>query len=77
MPIYRVRCFDGHKWDEGEGGVQAQNEKEAAERVCGVPLVTSGTPVRLRAQVSASDKPGAKSLFYEQAEPAASEFFPS
>ena len=44
--------------------VEAQDEQEAAERVCGRPLIARGKIGQLRAQVSPVSKPAAKTLFY-------------
>ena len=65
MPLYRVRRFDGHKWDEGERRIKADNEKDAAEGICGVPLVDKGDPIQLRAQVSPVEMRSVKRMFYE------------
>ena len=74
MPLYRVRRFDGHKGDEGERRVEAENEKEVAEQVCGVLLVDRGHPIQLRAQVSPVEMRSAKKrMFYKPADALAAE----
>ncbi len=54
MPRFKVKCYDyeAAKWDGIEPhDIKAQDEQEAAERVCGRPLVEEGKPGQLRAQV--------------------------
>ncbi len=43
MPRFKVRCFEAGKWDEIEPrDIEAQDEHEAAERICGEPLIEAG-----------------------------------
>lgn len=66
MPYFKVRCFEGAIWDKKEpSDIEAQDEKEAAERVCGRPLSEGGKPGQLRAQVSLVSKPSEKKMFYD------------
>jgi hypothetical protein len=47
--------------------VEAQDEREAAERIFGGPLEEiQGKPGDLRAQVAPVDKPNARRLFYDR-----------
>jgi hypothetical protein len=46
------------------GKIEAENEQEAAERVCREPLVAAGKPGQLRAQVSPASAPSVKKMFY-------------
>ncbi len=65
MPRYKVRCYESGKWDEIEPrDIEAQNEREAAESVCGGPLLEAGKLGQLRAVVSPLAKPGHKTAFY-------------
>lgn len=66
MTRFRVVCFEvgTAKMTEEHRDVEAQDEKEAAERVCGGPLVDAGSRGQLRAQVARVDKPSARKLFY-------------
>ena len=65
MRIFTVMCFEAGQWDQKEPrDIEARDEQEAAERVCGGPLVAAGKPGQLRAQVSPSSKPGVKKMFY-------------
>ena len=67
MPKFTVTRFRDGTRDEGDPHcVDAQNEQEAAEQVCGEPLVEDkGKPGQLRAEVWPEDKRGAKmKLFY-------------
>lgn len=69
MPVFKVRCFNAGQWDGVEPrDVEARDEHEAAERICGGPLVDSGIPGRLRAQVHPPSEPAKKKLFYEPPE---------
>ena len=62
MPEFRVVCYEAGEWNQAtDRVVEARDEKAAAERVCGGPLVAKG---QLRAQVSPVSKPTAKTLFY-------------
>jgi hypothetical protein len=62
---YRVVCFYQGVWD-GKEAVEheATSEMDAAEAVCGTPLVEAGKPGQLRAQVTPTAAPAAKKLFY-------------
>jgi hypothetical protein len=65
---FRVTCFEAGKWDGAEAReVEARDEKEAAEHVCGGPLEAAGKPGQLRAQVSPVGEPAARSMFYRPA----------
>ena len=65
MPIFKVECFDaGIKDGKGVREVEATNEQEAAELVCGGPLRDGGKLGQLRAQVYPPAAPKAKKLFY-------------
>ena len=68
MPEFRVVCFEAGDWNQTTARVvEAEDEKAAAERVCGGPLVARGRIGQLRAQVSPVAKSAAKKLFYERA----------
>jgi hypothetical protein len=68
MPEFRVVCYEGGEWNQTTAGaVEAQDEKAAAERVCGGTLVTRGNIGHARAQVSPVSKPAAKTLYYASA----------
>ncbi len=65
MPCFKVRCYESGKWDGIEPrDIEAQDEREAAERICGGPLIEMGKPGQLRAQVWLASKPTAKKMFY-------------
>lgn len=66
MQSFKVKCYEAAIWDKIEPrDIEAQDEQEAAERVCGGPLVEGrGKPGQLRAEVWATAKPAAKKLFY-------------
>ena len=65
---FMVTCFEAGKWDGAEAReVEARDEKEAAERVCGGSLEAAGKPGQLRAQVSPVDEPAARRMFYRPA----------
>jgi hypothetical protein len=57
MPEFRVVCYEAGEWNQATAHVvEAQDEKAAAERVCGGPLVARGKIGQLRAQVSPVSK---------------------
>jgi hypothetical protein len=65
MPRFRVLCYEAGKWDGAEHrDVEAQDEHQAAEQVCGGPLVEVGKPGQLRAQAAPEGKPGAQKMLY-------------
>ncbi len=70
MRRFRVICFQAGVWDKMKPReIEAKDEREAAERVCGGPLVEAGKPGQLRAQVSPSSKPSEKKMFYVPPQP--------
>ena len=67
MPLFMVRCYEGGKSDKKEARkIEAKDEREAAESVCGGALSERGKPGQLRAVVSPLAKPGDKTVFYVQ-----------
>ncbi len=67
MPRFKVRCYERAIWDGIEPrDIEAQDEQEAAEIVCGTPLIEGGKPGQLRAEVWPPFSPSAKKLFYVQ-----------
>ena len=65
MPRFKVMCFERAVWDEKEPrDIEAQDEREAAESVCGGPLSVRGKAGQLRAQVWPASKPSSKKMFY-------------
>lgn len=67
MPIFMVRCYVGGKSDENEARkIEAKDVLEAAEKVCGGPLIAGGKLGQLRAVVSPLDKPNDKTAFRVQ-----------
>ena len=65
MPSFRVLRFDlNAKMSAEHRNVEAQDEREAAERVCGAPLIDVGKPGQLRAQVNLEGKPSNRTMFY-------------
>ncbi len=70
MPHFKVRCYESAIWDEIEPrDIKAQDEREAAERVCGRPLIEGGKLGQLRAEVWLPSKPWTKKQFYVPARP--------
>ena len=70
MQSFKVICYDAAKWDGiGPRDIEAQDEREAAESVCGGPLIEAGKPGQLRAEVWPASKPKEKKLFYVPAQP--------
>ncbi len=69
MPRFKVRCYESGKWDKIEPrDIEAEDEQEAAESVCGGPLIVVGKLGQLRAEVWAPSSPGAKKFFYVKAQ---------
>jgi hypothetical protein len=65
MPEFRVVCYEAGAWNQANARVvEAEDEKGAAEQVCGGRLTAKGKIGQLRAQVSPASKPTAKTLFY-------------
>jgi hypothetical protein len=65
MPRFKVKCFEGAIWDGKDArDIEAQDEREAAESVCGGPLSEGGKPGQLRAQVTPASDASARKLFY-------------
>ncbi len=68
MPHFKVQCFESAIWENKKPrDIEAQDEQEAAERICGGPLIEGGKPGQLRAQVWPASKSGAKKMFYTPA----------
>ncbi len=64
MPFFMVRCYTGGKLDEDPRMVEAHNKLQAAEDVCGGPLIEGPTnPGNLRATVRPLYKPKDVSTF--------------
>ena len=65
MTIFKVKCYEGGVWDNSDPiGVEAQNDREAAEYVCGGRLLYDGKPGQLRAEVWPASSPETKTPFY-------------
>ncbi len=68
MPNFKVKCYEGGLWDKNEPRyIEAQDERDAAEILCGEPLSEEGKLGQLRAEVWPVSSPKAKKLFYVQA----------
>jgi hypothetical protein len=53
MQTFKVVCYEAGEWDLARARVvEAQDAQEAAERVCGGPLLSRGNIGQLRAQVA-------------------------
>ena len=59
MPIYRVKCYKAGEWDKKDDiEIEADNELEAAEKVCGEPLLEgSSKPGLYRVEVWKAGNP--------------------
>lgn len=63
MPTFYVTCYDGGVWDDAEPKkVEAGDEREAAEMVCGVPLIEDAG-LNVRATVWAAGSRSAPKAF--------------
>ncbi len=70
MKSFKVICYEAGKWDGiGSRDIEAQDEREAAESVCGGPLIEAGEPGQLRAEVWPASTHGARKMFYVPAQP--------
>ena len=68
VPTFRVVCYEAGEWDLAKARVvEAQDAQEAAERVCGRPLLSGGNIGQLRAQVAPISRPRSKRTFYAPA----------
>ncbi len=66
MPRFKVRCYERGIWDKAEPqDIEAQDEREAAEIVCGKSLTDAGKPGQFRAEVWPVSSPRAKKHFYD------------
>ncbi len=50
MPFFIVTCYAGGKSDENPRGVEAYDELQAAEDVCGGPLIEGSAGLSCAAQ---------------------------
>ena len=67
MPIFMVSGYVGGKSDEiVTRKIEAKDALEAAEKVCGGPLIAGGKLGQLRAVVSPLDKPNDTTTFRDQ-----------
>jgi hypothetical protein len=66
MANYKVKlCRDG-KWDDDDQVIQAQTEKQAAEKLFGRTLFKQGPSEQVRALVQAPAGHGNPTVFYER-----------
>jgi hypothetical protein len=64
MSKFHVRCYENGIWNHEEPKiVEATSTKQAAERVCGGPLISSGLG-KLRAEAWPAGRPQEKATFY-------------
>jgi hypothetical protein len=65
MQTFRVVCYAAGEWHLANARVvEARDAQEAAERVCGGPLVSMGNIGQLRAQVTPISRPRSRTTFY-------------
>ena len=65
MSIYRVVCYQGAQWDRQEPCyVEADNQSNAAKKVCGEGLIATGRVRDLRALVIEVSNPSDKFAFF-------------
>ena len=61
MPNFMVLCFVGGVWDDNDAvKIEAKDALEAAENVCGGPLIEDPKIGNLRAEVTPLDEPRPK-----------------
>ena len=64
MPTFGVKCYVQGEWAGVEHEpTEAEDEWEAAVRICGQPLAKGGKPGQLRAVVWPTSKPGKRTPF--------------
>ena len=66
MPFFMVKSYVGGKSDENPRKVEAHDKLQAAEDVCGGPLVEGAKLGNLRATVWPLDNPNNKTTFSER-----------
>ena len=68
MPMYRVHCFKGGRWDGNEHHIEAENELAAAMEVCGdVPVIEGrGKAGDLHALVATMPPQPRPKMFYRK-----------
>ncbi len=66
MPFFIVRCYTGGKSDEDPRKVEAHNKLQAAEDVCGGPLIEGAIPGNIRATVRPVDNLNDVATFRER-----------
>lgn len=65
MPFFMVLCYEGGESDKKKvRKIEAKDEREAAETVCGGALLERGKLGQLRAVVSPLARPSDKTPFY-------------
>jgi hypothetical protein len=65
VQTFRVVRYEAGEWNLANASVvEAQDAHEAAERVCGGPLLSRGDIGQLRAQVTPISRPRSKTTFY-------------
>jgi hypothetical protein len=66
MPQFKVMCYESGISDGKEArNIEARNEREAAERVCGIPLAERGKQGQHRATVWLAEWPDKKTPFFD------------
>ena len=76
MPDFIVTCYEYKCGEDGELKlhnsspleVEAKDEREAAEKVCGGPLEEAGKPGELCAKVQSPDMPNEREFFRRKTE---------
>ncbi len=63
MPFFIVKCYVAGISDENPRKIEASDKLEAAENVCGGPLIEGAKLGNLRAVVWPLDKPSDKTSF--------------
>ena len=62
MPIFTVWCYVGGKRNDPRR-IEAKDALDAAENVCGGPLIEGSKPGTILAEVLAQDKPRPKTTY--------------
>ncbi len=64
MPKFSVLCFASGIWDDNAAVlIEAKDALEAAQNVCGGPLIEDRKLANLRAEVTAVEKPNRKTTY--------------
>ena len=68
MPFFVVKCYAGGKAKRDPRKVEARDALEAAEKICGGPLIEGAKPGNIRAEVLSLEKPRPMTAYRDKTE---------